>query len=449
MGRVFKPKYAWTKADGTRVEKITTCWYIEYSGPNGKWMRRKAGTTKEQAADALKKAEADVLSEKMGLPTRSVKDIPAKEIFERFLSSLKTRTTTGYFKRVETDIKELLKNCRIMTMKDLLPERVEVYLDTLARERNLGSTSLNSRLNSIKAMLTWAVRTRLLPYSPLDCVQSREKLDIRRVRRALEEDEIARLLVAGAAGPLRRYTRVFQNRPRKDGSFKPVEIDARDKVKLAEEGANNVLVYRLMLESGLRKSETRAVTWNDLDLKEGTITTRPYWVGNKNGKQETLPLTPGLLQALREWRLRRPGPETAKVVWITDRLLRQFDDDLVAAGLAKHVPLNKNKQPIPLDCKGLPCEKPVFWTYDKKDSAGRVIDLHALRHTFGTRLGMHPGIDPKSIQTLMRHATPTITFKLYVHPNKERLKSAVASLPSLGAAKRADEAQPNAAAAGA
>jgi integrase len=77
--------------------------------------------------------------------------------------------------------------------------------------------------------------------------------------------------------------------------------------------------------------------------------------------------------------------------------------------------------------------KPVRWTYDKRDAVGRVIDLHALRHTFGTRLGMNPAIDPKSIQTLMRHSTPTLTFKLYVHPNKERLRNAVASLPEIKA----------------
>ncbi|GMV83684.1 MAG: hypothetical protein AMXMBFR7_48680 [Planctomycetota bacterium] len=72
---MFKPKYAWTKADGTRVEKITEAWYIEYTDATGRWIRRKAGITKEQAQDALRKAEADVLAEKNGLPTQRLGDM--------------------------------------------------------------------------------------------------------------------------------------------------------------------------------------------------------------------------------------------------------------------------------------------------------------------------------------------------------------------------------------
>ena len=41
MGRVFKPKYAWTKADGTRVEKTTEAWYVEYTDATGRCVRRK------------------------------------------------------------------------------------------------------------------------------------------------------------------------------------------------------------------------------------------------------------------------------------------------------------------------------------------------------------------------------------------------------------------------
>ena len=54
---------------------------------------------------------------------------------------------------------------------------------------------------------------------------------------------------------------------------------------------------------------------------------------------------------------------------------------------------------------------------------------HSLRHTFGTRLGRMPGIDPKSVQTLMRHGGPRMAFGIYVHSNKVRL--AVAHLPPI------------------
>lgn len=432
MGRVFQPTYTMLdKATGLRVTRMSPAWHIEFTDLFGRCVRRKAGKTKEQAKDALRKAEADVLSEKNGLPTRSASAIPAIELLQRFLKSLGTRATEAHCKRTDRYVREVLSNCRIHTISDLVPERVEVYLDTLATERDLGAVAINSRLHCLNAMLNWAVRARVLPYNPLDCIAPREKLHKRHARRALSEVEIARLLAAAADGPIRRELRIYQNRPRKDGTFKPQAISLARQACLAVEGRNNVLAYRLMLESGLRKSETASVTWNDIDLVAGTLTTRPYWEGNKNGKEETLPLAPGLLDALRARRESHPGPALQKVVHLTDRALRQFKDDLVAAGLARRVPLNKRNEPIALNELGLPVEKPMRWTFDTRDAAGRVVDLHALRHTFGTRLGSTPGIDPKSVQTLMRHSTPNLTFSVYVHSDKSRLQAAVAALPAI------------------
>ena len=87
-------------------------------------------------------------------------------------------------------------------------------------------------------------------------------------------------------------------------------------------------------------------------------------------------------------------------------------------------------------------ETPAKWKIDKRDAAGRVLDLHALRHTFGTRLGRMPGVDPKSVQTLMRHSDPRLTFGIYVHSDKARLQAAVAALPSLTSGQSETSAQP-------
>jgi len=256
----------------------------------------------------LKKLESDTLSEKFGLQTRGASGIPALELCERFLSSLRTRASEAHCKRTDGYIREVLRNCRIHTVLNLVPERVEVYLDSPATEKDFGAIAINSRLHCLNAMLNWAVRSRMIPYNPRDCIAPREKLHKRHKRRALTEIEIAQLLKAALDGPLRREMRIYQNRPRKDGSFKPVAISLARQAYLAVEGRNNVLAYRLMLEAGLRKSETASVTWNDINLESGTLTTRPYWEGNKNGKEETLPLTPGLLEALRARRELHPGP---------------------------------------------------------------------------------------------------------------------------------------------
>ena len=431
MGRVYRPKYAYTRADGTRVEKQTEAWYIEYGDASCRWIRRKAGTTKEQAQDALRKAEADVLSEKNGLPTRRAGDISLRELSQKYLASLGPRVTRDYSITLKRRLSRVFGASRAVYLRDLTPEAMDRCLAQLGAS-GLAPRTINYYLKAAKAMLNWAVRTRIILYSPLDCVVPRPEHEKRHVRRALAEDEIARLLAAAKEGPFRRRLRAYQNRPRKDGTYKKVHLPLALHARLAEEGENNVLAYRLMLEVGLRRSEARSATWADVDLEDGTLTTRPQWDGNKNGREETLPLTPGLLDALRAWRTRHPGPDGAPVVKVTDRLLRCFDDDLVAAGLAKRLPVDEEGKPIPQKENGLPVREPARWKVDKRDSAGRVLDLHALRHTFGTRLGRMPGIDPKSVQTLMRHSDPRLTFGIYVHSDKARLKAAVAELPEIG-----------------
>ena len=441
MGRVFKPKYAWTKADGTRVEKITEAWYIEYTDAAGRCVRRKAGTIKEQAQDALRKAESDVLSEKNGLPVQRPSDIQVRDLATRFLAYLKPRVTEDYLLTLKQRLYAVLDGTKAYYLRDLRPEAIDRYLATLD-ETNLAPRTINYYLKAAKRMLNWAVRARLVPYNQLDCVAPLPEHERRHVRRAMSEDEISRLLTAGLEGPMRRKLNVYQNRPRKDGTFKRKSVPLPLHAILVEEGRNNVLAYRVMLETGLRLSETRSVAWVDLDLEAGTVTTRPHWEGNKNGREETLPLTPGLLQALRSWRATHPGLETASVVKISDRLLRCFNDDLVAAGIAKRVPVDSNGNLIPFDRNGVLRETPVKWKIDKRDAAGRVLDLHALRHTFGTRLGRMPGVDPKSVQTLMRHSDPRLTFGIYVHSDKARLQAAVNGLPEIGPGRAETQNKP-------
>jgi integrase len=429
VGRVYRPKYAYTRADGTRVEKQTEAWYIEYGDASGRWIRRKAGITKEQAQDALRRAESDVLNEKNGLPTRRAADLTCEDLLRAYLDAQRPQVSAKQMVILTQRIGDVLRFVKALYIRQLKPDAVEGCLQALA-ERGLSARSQNGYLQAVKGMLNWAVRNRKLPYNPLSCVPSRPEIEKRRVRRALTEDEIARLLVTAQGGPLRRRLRMYQNRPRNDGTYKPVRVPLTIQAKMADEGRHIVLIYRIMLETGLRKNEVRQLAWADLDLENGTLTTRPEWEGNKSGRCETLPLPPGLIKALTSWRESHPGPDHARVVRVTSRLLRCFDDDLVAAGLARRVALDEAGAPVPPNKEGLPIRTPVSWRIEKRDSAGRQLDLHALRHTCGTRL-VAAGVDIKTVQALMRHRSPELTLGIYVHSDRARLREAVGRLPEL------------------
>jgi len=170
-----------------------------------------------------------------------------------------------------------------------------------------------------------------------------------------------------------------------------------------------------MIETGLRRNEVRTLAWDDVDLEAGTLTVRAQ--NAKNRKEETIPLTPGLREALAEWRDSHPAADGGVVVRLSSRLLKHLNDDLEAAGIPK------------------------------KDASGRTVDLHALRHTYGTRL-VASGVDIKTVQTLMRHSSPILTLGIYVHADKGRLRQAVEQLPVLAAIpqERTATAEPAAAA---
>ena len=77
---------------------------------------------------------------------------------------------------------------------------------------------------------------------------------------------------------------------------------------------------------------------------------------------------------------------------------------------------------------------------------GEVLDFHSLRHTCGAWLAQ-AGIHPKTIQTVMRHSSITLTMDTYGHlfPGSEsdaieRLQDVMATAPDILRATGTDDA---------
>jgi len=97
---------------------------------------------------------------------------------------------------------------------------------------------------------------------------------------------------------------------------------------------------------------------------------------------------------------------------VPDGLIRIFDRDLVFAGLAR-IEKRGGKEIV-----------------IKTDDRGRTIDVHALRHTFGTHLSK-AGVPLRTAQAAMRHSDPSLTANVYTDPKLLDVAGAVASLPDL------------------
>lgn len=85
---------------------------------------------------------------------------------------------------------------------------------------------------------------------------------------------------------------------------------------------------------------------------------------------------------------------------IPEGLIRILDRDLAAAGIPK------------------------------RDDRGRTVDVHAMRHTFGTHLSKG-GVGLQTAQAAMRHSKPELTANVYTDPRLLDVAGALAALPSL------------------
>jgi hypothetical protein len=99
---------------------------------------------------------------------------------------------------------------------------------------------------------------------------------------------------------------------------------------------------------------------------------------------------------------------------VPDGLLRIFDRDLVAAGIARLVNDAQSGKTI----------------IDKRDERGRTIDVHALRTTFGTHLSKG-GVAPRTAQAAMRHSDIKLTMGVYTDPKLLDVRGALDVLPLL------------------
>jgi hypothetical protein len=216
------------------------------------------------------------------------------------------------------------------------------------------------------------------------------------------------------------------------------------------------LIYKTLVLTGLRKGELASITVGQVDLDAPTPSLVLEAADEKNREGSTIPLRADLAADLREWLAdkatalqeaaratpavrfdskhqkrgeRNQGDSTGSegqsclpltrlpadmlLFTVPAALVRILDRDLVAAGIAHRVEVSPGK-----------------WKIDKRDERGRTVDVHALRHTFGTLLSA-AGVAPRTAQAAMRHSTIDLTMNVYTDPKLLDVAGAMEALPAL------------------
>jgi len=178
------------------------------------------------------------------------------------------------------------------------------------------------------------------------------------------------------------------------------------------------LVYKVLALTGLRKGELASITVGQvwLDGRQPYLELKAK--DEKAGRGAQIPLRPDLADEIKSF-LRKK--------------LMQFASNNESTKLLK-LPLNTPLFYVPKDFIKIFNRDLIAAGISKCDERGRTLDIHALRHTFGTHLSK-AGVAPRIAQAAMRHSSIDLTMNIYTDPTLLDVAGAINALPKFTASQ--------------
>lgn len=241
-------------------------------------------------AEVITAAE-DAMSDHQGTPLgEHVADFIAHQIAKE-VSPVRVANTRSQLHRV-------MEDCAFRRYADLSAGALERWLLARAAE-GMSAGPRNQYRSAWVSFANWSVRTERLSRNPFVSVpKADEKVDRRRHRRALTEDELARLLDVARRRPL--LDRMTVRRGSRKGE--PIaKLRPGTRAKLERLGRERALIYKTLVLTGLRKGELASLTVAQLDLDANS----PYMVldaaDEKSRAGAEIPLRSDVAEDLGEW----------------------------------------------------------------------------------------------------------------------------------------------------
>ena len=197
---------------------------------------------------------------------------------------------------------------------------------------------------------------------------------------------------------------------KRENKIEILSEDEISKIKDYIKGTDFELLFLLDLSTGLREGELLALTWNDIDLKEKTLTVEKsvkevYVYEDEDTRHiETLTQIPKTMTSFRTVPI--PDSIILKLKSIKNKKDLLFFDETHQVLKAKNVSYKWRK--ILKDCN-IPHKK-----------------FHSIRHTYASTL-LKNGVDIQTVAELMGHSAIAIT-QIYLHSSKEQKHDAVSKL---------------------
>lgn len=241
---------------------------------------------------------------------------------------------------------------------------------------NLSQKSIKDMIMILRMIIKYGVKYKMIPYQEIDVIFPTER----------EKKELEVLSISDQ--------KKIINYVKSNLTFK------------------NLGIY-ICLCTGLRIGEICALTWNDIDVEQGTLivgkTIQRTYNYEKNCT-EIIVDAPKTINSYREI------PLTSDLVKVLKPLKRVMNGDYYI--------ISNDVRPI---------EPRTYRNYYKKFLENLnipFIKFHGLRHSFATRC-IEGNCDYKTVSVILGHSNITTTMNLYVHPNMEQKKKVILKMAKL------------------
>ena len=289
-----------------------------------------------------------------------------EEWVSTYCTDLKPSTISGYKSKIKTRINPYIGDLQLTSLSNV---QIQKYCNALQNgdklHKPLSSKSIQNIHGILHMALEQAVAAHVLPYNPSDHVKlpKVKKPDLK----PLMDDDVRRFLDAIKGDPFER-------------------------------------LFIVDLFSGLRQSEILGLQWNDVDLKNGTLTVRRqlqkahdtsgyiFLDETKNGKERIAAIAPSIVKVLRQQRAYQTECQLASGGLWSNRHNLVFTDEL-----------------------GNPLKHRTVYNHFKKAVASIGLPdtrFHDLRHSYAIN-ALQSGDSPKSVQEQLGHYSSAFTMDTY------------------------------------
>jgi len=359
-------------------------WVLAWTDAGGRRHRQALSTDKRTAERLRAKLIHQRDLEVAGLGAVEGQSMSLVELRTSYLTDLKARVGSKQLRSITDALVRMLQALPAQRVRDLRMIDLMRYRTARLGE-GVAHRTVNVETGALRSMLRWAVMAGLIAESPLAQLKPLPtgERHQRHVRRALSDNEIERLLAAAR------------------------EDDASCEVLSRGRRVPQATLWLALIETGARWGELTSTTWADLDAERRALTLRAS--NTKSGRTRMIPLRQDLvveLLALRDIHQR-----------VRMQLVRLGDHVFLSPDGSNWATYTTNARRLlrrTLDRAGI----------DRINSAGHVIDVHALRHTALSRMARR-GVPLVIAQRIAGHSSPDITSRHYVHVDLEDLRVGV------------------------